>query len=73
VTLQTSITVPWAVVESHRPPEELVEAARNRLIALGIATPEQLAEHPSMTATPQQDEVDEAPRWAHVTFTWQDD
>lgn len=69
--VETSITVNRAVVEDVGLRRRLVDEARRRLIELGLATAEQLADEPSITASPQPAGDDEAPRWVHMTFGWE--
>jgi hypothetical protein len=71
MNVQTSIIVTRAVVDDAGLRARLVEEARGRLIELGLATAEQLADEPSITASPQPTAEDEAPRWMHLTFGWE--
>ena len=48
---------------------QLIGEAGRRLIELGFATTEQLAEEPTMDAI----DADEASAWVHVAFSWEPD
>ena len=67
--VEDSVTVAKAVIHRAEVRGQLIGEARRRLIELGFATSEQLAEEPAMDAI----DADEASPWVHVTFSWKRD
>jgi hypothetical protein len=71
MNVETSVTVTRAMIENLEHRARLVHEARTRLAVLGVATPEQLAGDPSITASPRPQIGDELMPWVHVTFAWE--
>lgn len=67
--VETTVAVPKAAIRHREAHGRLITEARTRLVELGLASDDALAEEPVMVVS----DGDHAAHWVNVTFRWEHD
>jgi hypothetical protein len=65
--VEHSVIVLKSAIRTRESYRQMVGDARDRLVELGLATIDQLADEPTMFTS----DGDDGSSWVHVTFSWQ--